>query len=134
MKDCIFCKIVDGQIPSAQIWEDEKHLAFLSVEPHVEGMTIVIPKDHFDSRVMEMPESDYLNLLEAAREVSRILKEGLDKDRVFLVIEGMEVNHAHIKLYPVNEDNNPLLGEVLSKKSERSDQEELKKVLSKINI
>jgi histidine triad (HIT) family protein len=47
MKDCIFCKIVKGKAPAHKIWEDKKHLAFLSIFPNTEGFTVVITKKHY---------------------------------------------------------------------------------------
>ncbi|MCK4647867.1 HIT domain-containing protein [Candidatus Pacearchaeota archaeon] len=102
MKDCVFCKIVRGEIPCVKIWEDENFLAFLDINPNTEGMTLVIPKKHFDSDAFEMPEKDYTELMVAARKVARILEKGLQVKRVSLVMEGMDVDHMHIKLYPLH--------------------------------
>jgi len=99
--DCIFCKIAKGEIDSAKIWEDENFVAFLDVNPNTKGMTLVMPKKHFDSDVFLMPEKDYQGLMFASKKVSEILKKGLDVNRVAMVAEGMGVNHAHIKLYPL---------------------------------
>ena len=46
---CIFCKIAKGEIPSVKIWEDKKHIAILDINPNTEGMTLVIPKKHYES-------------------------------------------------------------------------------------
>ena len=59
MDNCIFCKIVKGEIPSVKIWEDKNYLAILDINPNVEGMTLVIPKKHFDSYVFEMKDKEY---------------------------------------------------------------------------
>ncbi len=100
-QDCIFCKIVKGEIPSVKIWEDEKHLAVLDVNPNTEGMTLVITKKHFDSDATDMPEKDYLNLMMAAKKVAKLLEKKLKVKRVAIVMEGLGVNHVHIKLYPI---------------------------------
>ena len=101
MENCIFCKIVKGEIPSVKIWEDEKHIAILDIMPNSEGMTLVITKDHFDSYAFDMPEKEYLAFLSASKKVAKILEKGLNVKRVAMVMEGLGVNHAHIKLYPV---------------------------------
>ena len=101
-EDCIFCKIVKGEIPCAKIWEDENFLAILDKFPNTEGMTLVVPKKHFDSYVFEMPESDYLKIMEAAKKVAKLLDKKLKVQRTALVMEGLGVNHAHIKLYPIH--------------------------------
>lgn len=102
MKDCIFCKIVKGEIDSAKIWEDEDFLAVLDIKPNTKGMTLVLTKKHYDSYVFDMPKDVYQRFLLAAKKVTKILEEGLDVKRIAMVIEGMEINHAHIKLYPLH--------------------------------
>ena len=57
MGNCIFCEIVKKNIPSHTIWEDEKHLAFLSIFPNTEGFTVVIPKKHYPSYAFDVPEN-----------------------------------------------------------------------------
>lgn len=98
---CIFCKIAKGEIDSAKIWEDGNFVAVLDINPNTKGMTLVMPKNHFDSDAFLMPDTDYANLMLAAKKVSEILKKGLNVNRVAMVAEGMGVNHVHIKLYPL---------------------------------
>lgn len=99
--DCIFCKIAKGEIPSVKVWEDDKFLAILDINPNTEGMTLVLPKNHFDSDAFLMPENDYSELMLATKKVSEILRKGLNVNRVAMVMEGMGVNHVHVKLYPL---------------------------------
>ena len=101
MDDCIFCKIVKGAIDSVKIWEDENYIAILDVNPNTKGMTLVLPKKHFDSYVFDMSENDYSEFLLASKKVVKILENGLKVQRIAMVMEGMGVNHAHIKLYPL---------------------------------
>jgi len=100
-KNCIFCKIAKGEIPCHKIWEDENHLAFLDINPNTEGMSLVITKNHFDSDATEMPEKEYSDLMLAAKKVAKLLEKKLNVKRVAIVMEGLGVNHVHIKLYPV---------------------------------
>ena len=102
MEDCIFCKIVEGKIPSVKIWEDDNYLAILDVFPNTEGMTLVLPKKHFDSYVFEMPDKEYNEFFTAGKKVAKLLEKGLKVQRVALVMEGLGVNHAHLKLYPLH--------------------------------
>jgi histidine triad (HIT) family protein len=99
--DCIFCKIISGEFDSAKIWEDEKFVAILDINPNTKGMALVMPKKHFDSDAFLMPDVDYQELMLATKKVSEILRKGLDVNRVAMVAEGMGVNHVHIKLYPL---------------------------------
>lgn len=101
MENCIFCKIVNGEIDSAKFWEDEKFLAILDVNPNTKGMALVLTKQHFDSYAFDMPDKEYQEFLLAAKKVAGILEKGLEVQRVAMVMEGMGINHAHIKLYPL---------------------------------
>jgi diadenosine tetraphosphate (Ap4A) HIT family hydrolase len=102
-ENCIFCKIAKGEIPSARIWEDEKYIAILDISPNTKGMTLVITKEHFDSYVFdEMPDEAYREFMETAKKVAKMLEKGLSVHRIAMVMEGMGVNHAHIKLYPLH--------------------------------
>lgn len=100
---CAFCEIVSGNFDSAKIWEDEKFLAFLDINPNTKGMTVVISKDHHNgSYIMDMDDKTYADFFLAARKVSKILEKGLGVERVILVMEGLMIDHPHIKLYPVH--------------------------------
>ena len=101
MKDCIFCKIAKEEIPSSKFWENDKYIAILDLNPNVKGMSLVIPKEHHDSHVFKMNDEDYSGIMLAAKQVTFILEKGLNVKRVALVMEGLGVNHAHIKLYPI---------------------------------
>ncbi|MBI4163989.1 MAG: HIT domain-containing protein [Candidatus Aenigmarchaeota archaeon] len=102
MEDCVFCKIVNGDIDCAKVWEDGEFLAILDVNPNTNGMTLVIPKKHYESYVFDIPESVYKKLMVASRKVGKILEKGLNVKRVAMVMEGLGMNHAHIKLYPLH--------------------------------
>jgi len=101
MENCIFCKIVKGEIDSAKIWENEKFLAILDVNPNTKGMALVLTKQHYDSYVFDMPDDVYQQFMAAVKSVANLLEKGLGVKRVAMVMEGMGVNHAHIKLYPL---------------------------------
>ncbi len=101
MENCIFCKIAKGEIDSAKIWEDGEFLAILDVNPNTKGMVLVLPKQHYDSYVFDMDDNVYQELMLVSKKVAKILEKGLEIKRVALVMEGMGVNHAHIKLYPL---------------------------------
>ncbi len=102
MTECIFCKIVAGKVPAEKIWEDNEFLAFLDLNPNVEGMTLVIPKKHFDSYAVNMEDKDFCKFMSASKRVAKILDTSLNVKRTALVMEGLGVNHAHIKLYPIH--------------------------------
>lgn len=101
-KDCIFCKIVLGEIPSFKIWEDEEYLAILDGFPNTKGQTLVMPKKHYDSYVFDMDTEVYSRFMIFAKDVAKMLEKRLRVYRIALVMEGMGVNHAHLKLYPLH--------------------------------
>lgn len=101
--NCIFCQIVDGSSPSFKVWENEQYLAFLSIFPNTEGVTVVIPKEHFASYVFDLPEKVRTELIEASCTVAKLLDSKLeDVGRTAMVAEGFGVDHAHIKLFPMH--------------------------------
>lgn len=102
MEDCIFCKIVNGEIDSVKIWEDQDFLAILDANPNTKGMTLVLPKKHYDSYIFDEPDDLCQKIMLASKKVAKILKKGLDVKRIALAMEGLGVNHAHIKLYPMH--------------------------------
>jgi histidine triad (HIT) family protein len=97
----IFDRIVNGEIPCHKVWEDDDHLAFLDINPRVEGHTLVIPKRAHDE-VFAMPREAYDALWAAARTVAHHLKARTGCARVVVVILGYEVRHVHIHLMPTN--------------------------------
>lgn len=101
MKDCIFCAIARREIPAAKIWEDDNFLAFLDNRPNTRGMTLVIPKEHHPSYVFDLEDDLYRNYFLAVKKVVRLLEKALDVPRVIMTMEGLGVDHAHLKLYPV---------------------------------
>ncbi len=103
MKGCIFCAIVAGEAACHRIWEDEKHLAFLSIFPNTEGFSVVITKRHYPSYAFELPDEVLSELVLPAKRVSRLLDRRLaDVGRTGMILEGFAVNHAHAKLFPMH--------------------------------
>jgi len=101
--DCIFCKIVKGEAPAHEIWEDEKHLAFLSTFPNTEGFSVVITKDHYPSYAFDLPENVLIGLTLAAKKVATLLDSKLeDVGRTGMILEGFGIDHAHAKLFPMH--------------------------------
>jgi histidine triad (HIT) family protein len=131
MENCIFCKIAKGEIPAVKIWEDERHLAILDIAPNTEGMTLVITKEHYDSDATDMPDKAYKELMIAAKKVAKILKKKLKVNRVGFVLEGLGVNHIHVKLYPLYESNE-VEGHISTKMGSKKSTEELNKIRDKI--
>lgn len=103
MNDCVFCKIVRGELPSHKVWEDDNYYAFLSIYPNTEALTLVVPKEHQDSDIFALAPNVRSGLLEAAAQVAHKIEAAYPEvGRVGLVFEGYGVNHVHAKLYPMH--------------------------------
>ncbi len=103
MNDCIFCRIVAGEAPSHKIWEDEKHLAFLSIFPNTEGFSVVITKDHYPSYAFDLPDEVLKNLMVATKKVAKLIDSKLENvGRTGMIFEGFGVDHIHAKLFPMH--------------------------------
>jgi diadenosine tetraphosphate (Ap4A) HIT family hydrolase len=101
---CIFCEIVAGRISANLVfWQDEEFMAFLSIDPNTEGFACVIPKVHYHSDVMKMPDDALEKFILATKKVSAILEKHFeDVGRVGVMMEGLGIDHAHIKLMPMH--------------------------------
>ena len=100
MENCIFCKIVKGEIPSYKVYEDDKFLAFLDINPQSPGHTQVIPKDHH-RWVWDVPNvGEYF---EVAKKVALAQRKAFDTDWILSKTVGDEVEHAHIWVFPNKE-------------------------------
>lgn len=103
MQGCIFCKIVNKESPAHIIWEDEKHLAFLSIFPNTQGFTVVIPKKHYPSYAFDLDDNVLQELIVVVKKVARLLDEKLeDVGRTGMIFEGFGVDHIHAKLFPMH--------------------------------
>jgi diadenosine tetraphosphate (Ap4A) HIT family hydrolase len=102
MGDTIFHKIIRGEIKSWKVWEDERHLAFLTPFPNTPGLTILIPKEYKGDYVFSMEEKDYIDFMKAVKTLSNILEKAFNTKRIALVFEGTGVAYVHAKLYPLH--------------------------------
>ncbi len=96
----IFSRIAAGEIPSYKVAEDEKHFAFLDINPMAAGHTLVIPRREVDY-LFDLTADEYADLMEFARKVALKLKMAIPCQRVGVAVLGMEVPHAHIHLVPL---------------------------------
>lgn len=100
--DCLFCRIISGDEKSWKIYEDDNHIAFLTPFPNTPGFTVLVTKEHLDSNVLRFTEERFLEMMKAARKLAHHLDERLGTKRTGLIIEGMGINHAHVKLIPMH--------------------------------
>lgn len=97
MDNCIFCKIVNKEIPSYTVYEDDNFLAFLDINPQSAGHCQVIPKKHY-RWVWDVP--NVAKYFEVVRKIAEAQRKAFDTDWVLSKIVGDEVEHAHIWVYP----------------------------------
>lgn len=100
MAESVFEKIVKGELPAYKVWENENFMAFLSINPLVEGHTLVIPKDNWSDYLFDIEDQKYQQLMLVAKEVAGKVERGIDCERVLMWVEGFEVPHVHIHLLP----------------------------------
>jgi len=98
--ETIFTKIINRQLPGHFIYEDEVCVAILDAFPAVSGQTLVIPKEPIDY-VFALPEATYQHLFAVAKKIATMLDRELKTARTCLVLEGFDVPHTHLKLYPL---------------------------------
>ncbi|HIT37311.1 MAG TPA: HIT family protein, partial [Candidatus Onthousia faecipullorum] len=103
MNDCLFCKIIKGDIPSYKVYEDDKVLAFLDVNPNSDGHTLVIPKEHYEN-LFTTPNELIIYMIDVIKtKIYPILKEKLNIDGLTICQNnyyGQDVKHYHIHLIP----------------------------------
>lgn len=101
MDNCIFCKIVAGEIPSTKTFETEDFVGILTIEPKGPKHTLIIPKAHH-RWFYDLPSDLYTKLFALAKEHAALLKEETKTDYVKLLLDGRDVPHVHLHLIPQN--------------------------------
>ena len=96
----IFSKIIAGEIPCYKVAEDDKHLAFLDINPNTAGHTLCIPKQEVD-RLMDLDQTAYQDLMLFSRNVALGLRKAVPCHRIGLSVIGLEVPHVHVHLLPL---------------------------------
>jgi len=97
----IFSKIVNGEIPSYKIFEDDKFYAFLDINPNAIGHTLCIPKIEVN-RLFDLDDDTYSGLMNFSKKIAKALKKAVDCDRIGVSVIGLEVPHVHVHLIPIN--------------------------------
>lgn len=101
MQDSIFTKIIKGEIPCEKVYEDDSTYVFMDIHPFTPGHMLVIPKkqiSHFDDMDAETYQAVFASVQKAAKRI----KEVLQPERVCLRVEGFDVPHVHVHVYPCN--------------------------------
>ena len=104
--DCLFCKIINGDIPCYKIYENDYVLAFLDINPDCDGHTLIIPKKHFTD-IDDIDNNTHSEIFKAAKEIKKILEEKLNCTGISLLQNNgscQEVKHYHLHLKPYYKD------------------------------
>ena len=97
----VFTKIINGEIPCYKIYEDDKTIAFLDINPETKGHTLVVPKAEVD-KIYDLSEEDYAALMSTVKIISKHMEKVLGARTLWKVI-GTDVPHAHVHLLPYDE-------------------------------
>ena len=100
--DCVFCKIIAGEIPSYKVYEDDKVLAFLDINPYNPGHTLIIPKEH-TLDIESIDEEVLMHIMKTARDIAKTVTERLGADGFTLLQNNgfvQEVKHFHLHMIP----------------------------------
>lgn len=99
----IFSKIVNGEIPSYKIAEDENFYAFLDIFPLTKGHTLVIPKKEVDY-IFDLDDANYLGLMAFSKKIAQAIERAIPCLRIGIAVLGLEVPHAHVHLVPLQSE------------------------------
>lgn len=124
----IFTRIIRGEIPCHKVTENESHIAFLDINPVAKGHTLVVPKREIDY-IFDLPDDLLISTTLFAKHVAGAIDRSLKPIRTGIIVEGLEVPHAHIHLIPIYSDTQNFS---LSNKIEITD-EEMKEIAASIS-
>lgn len=102
MEDSIFTKIINGDIPSHKIYEDEDTFAFLDISPIATGHTLVVPKKQAEY-LWDLDDDTYRKVMATAKKIASHMKQKLQVEYVGMQVIGVDVPHAHVHLIPFND-------------------------------
>lgn len=124
----IFTRIIEGEIPCYKIAENETHFSFLDINPIARGHTLVVPKKEIDY-IFDLPDALLADTMVFAKKIASAIDASLSPIRTGVIVEGLEVPHAHIHLVPIFKDTQVVaLGH-----SVEIPEEEMQKIRDKIS-
>ncbi len=125
----IFTKIIQGEIPSYKIAENELFFAFLDIFPQAKGHTLVVPKQEVD-KLFDLDAETYQELMLFSRKIAKAIAKAIPCNRVGMSVIGLEVPHAHVHLIPIN-----TIGDMdISRKKLRFSKAEFEEIAAAIRV
>jgi histidine triad (HIT) family protein len=109
MSDCVFCRILDGQLPASFVYRDERCAAFLDIQPVNPGHLLVVPRTHYES-LEDIPHTLATHLFEVAMQLAPVVKHVGNADGLNILVNsgaaaGQDVFHYHVHVIPRNPDD-----------------------------
>lgn len=107
-ESCIFCKIIRKEGPASIVYEDDRIVAFMSIQPINVGHTLVVPKNHYEN-FFEIPEEEVAYLYRIVKKISHAVKKAVNADGIRIVqnngeAAGQVIFHLHVHIIPMNKD------------------------------
>ncbi len=96
----IFTKIINGEIPSYKVAENDRFYAFLDINPNAKGHTLVVPKKEVN-KLFDLNEETYNGLMNFSRKIAKAMEKVIPCDRIGMAVIGLEVPHVHVHLIPL---------------------------------
>lgn len=123
----IFTKIINGDIPSYKVAENDDFIAFLDINPNAKGHALVVPKKE-ENKIFDLSKEEYSKLMDFSYKVAKALEKAIDCKRIGMSVIGLEVPHVHVHLIPINS-----MGDMQFVKKEKFTEEEFKAIADKIS-
>ena len=101
MMSTIFTKIINGEIPSYKVAENDSFYAFLDINPNAKGHTLVVPKKEVN-KLFDLNEEAYNGLMNFSRKIAKAMEKVIPCDRIGMAVIGLEVPHVHVHLIPLS--------------------------------
>lgn len=98
----IFTKIINGEIPSHKVAENDEFIAFLDINPNAKGHTLCVPKQEIN-KIFDMEKGLYTRLMEFSYDVAKAIEKTIPCKRVGVAVVGLEVPHVHVHLIPLQD-------------------------------
>jgi histidine triad (HIT) family protein len=138
MSECIFCQIIQKQLPASVVYEDEQVVAFLSNRPVNEGHTLVVPKKHY-ANIYEISEDETAYLFKIVKQVALAVRESVDAEGIRIVqnngkAAGQVVFHLHVHVIPMKPQEGFSHGKAYRSPSNSRNVDELEMDAQKIRI
>lgn len=104
-EDCVFCKIVQEEIPCYKLYEDNLCLVFLDAFPSIKGQALVIPKKHLAPWLFDLDDDIYTRLMLVSKKIAKAVDKAIKPIKTGLLVEGFELDHVHIKILPLSTES-----------------------------